>query len=332
MNALANEASAATKGTLSKRRCRILGWALPPLLFASILLFSLRDARSDASEPVPIHGRDNRVVPLLSTAVPASTPHHPDVALVLATSLGGNYSTARRQEVTRVLAANLALPYLQRLIVLAEHGARSAFPILNQKHGKLRVVQLKTQPTYTDLFNAASTGATQPNQLIAVANTDIEFGPTTLACIGPSRFQDQALIYALTRHPHPDCPSRSGGGAHPSLPQNLCTQQRQRDNAWINSADTFITSAPVPSAVLTEIGHVQNRLGAENRLLYFFARAGYTVENPCVDMPTFHRHCTGERAPTAQRGAQRVDARTPFKLGRHSLPTCNMSHTIAPVK
>lgn len=175
----------------------------------------------------------------------------------------------------------------------------------------VRLVPWPAQPTYADLFGYAS--RTLPGRLVTVLHSDIELDERSLACMPPlAAFTDQGpLLLALTRHPHPSCPTTSGGGALPTLPHNLCL------DAWtprggppraVNSADAFVFAAPAPAAVVASLGHLPNRRGAENRLAHVFSAAGYRVENPCHAVRVFHRHCEdGARVGGSSLAAARVD-------------------------
>ena len=137
-------------------------------------------------------------------------------------------------------------------------------------------------------------------------NADIQLDGASLACVTPSLVGNTTIL-ALTRHPYPGCPKVSGGAAaNPKLPINLCTTLRS-DGSYVNSADTFIVAPLVPAHVLEQLTHPQNRLGSENRMLYFFQQAGYTIRNPCSAIKTYHHHCLAERHASALQGAGRVD-------------------------
>ncbi|EDQ89956.1 uncharacterized protein MONBRDRAFT_7725 [Monosiga brevicollis MX1] len=254
-----------------------------------------------------------------ATSLSSSSVSHERIIYV--TSIGGIYHTSRHEEILAALRTNLESPWVEKLIMLTDKGWAATLRPTQRKLPKLKIEVFHEQPTYKDLFTSANAAA-HPGQLIMVANSDIELSNLTFVCLDKSQF-NKPLMYVLTRHPHPSCPKESGGGANPQLPKNLCTDKF--GGAFLSTADAFLTSAPVPQDVLDLIDHVQNRLGAENRLVHFFRSQGrYRILDPCFDMPVYHRHCSQERAKSAQLGSGRIDGHARSTWARHRLPNCSI--------
>ena len=231
----------------------------------------------------------------------------------LVTSFGGSYSEERRAELVGAILHNAGLLPVAALHVLTEQPA-AGHP-LQDLHPKVQLVPTRGQPTYADLLvhlnrlvaaPASSEGA--EGSFGVVMNADMELDGGSLRCIrsAPIVQRHNRLLYALTRHPHPSCKRASGGGVDPRLPTKLGLDRR-RDGSYTNSADAFLLHGPAPVSVVRLSNHTQNRLGSENRLLYFFKLAGYALENPCAQIRVYHRHCVRERTAGALQGAARVD-------------------------
>jgi hypothetical protein len=57
------------------------------------------------------------------------------------------------------------------------------------------------------------------------------------------------------------------------------------------------------------LSFLPNRRGAENRLAYVMATAGYDIQNPCHAVRVYHRHCdVAKRIGGSALGSARVDS------------------------
>lgn len=124
------------------------------------------------------------------------------------------------------------------------------------------------QPTYGMIFQYANTLPAET--IVCICNTDIEIGffdPTIL-----NHVNNQVLL-ALTRHnvfsgQADDYQIRNYGGSH----------------------DAFITRLPLTRISYQRLNFKQNLFGAENVLMFEFRSVGYTLKNPCKQLPIYHHH------------------------------------------
>lgn len=125
--------------------------------------------------------------------------------------------------------------------------------------------------TYGELLSLAATEA--PGEIVALANTDIEFNDTIRllesGCI-PNR------LFALTRWESPSSPRMTG---HLASERFFSGSQ----DVWVFVAGRV----PVPEGTFSiSLGHV----GCENAFLGCMVHAGCEVFNPALDVSTFHVH------------------------------------------
>ena len=181
-------------------------------------------------------------------------------------------------------------PKPQLLRLLAAHS-KSGVDVDN----RLVLVENDEQPTYSAFFEYINKAV--PNGAVAVvANSDIYFDES-LACLGPSSSKltdpcseaphlEPPVMYALSRRHSPAC------GRNFDLPKkrvfDLCEDYR-------GSHDAFVFTVPVHPHVVASTKHFQNRLGAENVVIFEFRRAGYVVKNPCKRIRAYHLHCSNQR-------------------------------------
>jgi hypothetical protein len=124
------------------------------------------------------------------------------------------------------------------------------------------------QPTYGMIFNYVNT--LTPHTVVCICNTDIEIGSFNPAIL--NRVNNQVLL-ALTRHNvfdgrEDDYQIRNYGGSH----------------------DAFITQVPLTRISYNRLNFKQNVFGAENVLMFEFKSVGYTLKNPCRQLPIYHHH------------------------------------------
>ncbi|EGD76536.1 hypothetical protein PTSG_07652 [Salpingoeca rosetta] len=255
----------------------------------------------------------------------------PPCDFVMIVSLGGTYSAAREEELMTALEKNADQIGFHCMHVLVD-GPMSS--VLRQRFRGVRglsIVERSRQPTFATLVNYANNNVStssffsphsQREQLVVLANADIVLGfnDTLLTCMTADDLRAHlgtTRIFALTRHPWPECPEESGGGSNPRLPQNLCKGTMPNGHT-VNSADTFVFVSPL-NVDTAQLGFVQNIRGAENRFIYHIMKAGYAIENPCHQVHTYHLHCVSERAHHAGMHASRADKHFRALIPRNSL-------------
>ena len=124
------------------------------------------------------------------------------------------------------------------------------------------------QPTYAMILEYANT--LRSNTVVCISNTDIEIGSFNSAIL--NRVNNEVLL-ALTRHNvfdgrEDDYQIQNYGGSH----------------------DAFITRVPLTRILYGRLNFKQNLFGAENVLMFEFRGVGYTLNNPCKQIPIYHHH------------------------------------------
>jgi len=227
---------------------------------------------------------------------------------------GKKYSKARFRELVTVLERNLRNRHIKAVHTLWEDVDPVIYVNASLAHKLIRVYYPR-QPTYKDLFDYSSLYLKRGSVAI-VANSDIHFDPT-LACVAPVRPHAKAfnatkqhLVYALSRHPAPPCAS-SG--------HDMC-------DVYIGSHDAFIFAPPLKRKVAVGLDFPQNRISAENVVIWEFRRMGYDVRNPCRVVRALHLHCTMERSyhmGSISHGGNRIgDVDRHASVNPSSLPRC----------
>jgi GR25 family glycosyltransferase involved in LPS biosynthesis len=161
----------------------------------------------------------------------------------------------RQTEIETAILANLNNSLVKEVILLCE----DQFPYAHQK---LKVIMVKTQPLYDDLFQTAN----MIYGLVMITNSDIELTVKELTRI-PS-FEE---IYALTRY--------EIDGTSPQI-----------DNYHaFGSHDSFIFWAPLKLRGSSFL-YPQNVWGSENLTINRLREMGYRIKNPCLTIKIIHHH------------------------------------------
>lgn len=121
------------------------------------------------------------------------------------------------------------------------------------------------------------------NQLVIVANLDISFDDTLQELAELTYFPPDLTLF-LSRYERP-----------PNEPLGIGSQCGPK---YIGSHDVFVFKAPLPPQLVESCrGIPLGILGAENVAMWNFKSAGYTVDNPCDRIHTWHNHRSGKRKP-----------------------------------
>ena len=163
---------------------------------------------------------------------------------------------------------------------------------------KLTATVVGAQPTYAEMLRKA--GELFPGELVAVANADIvlrhaerlDAGAFDAMSTG-SKAPRPPLVLALS----PTVVRGAGCG------DDICGKVPQ---GW--SWDAHLFRAPLLASF--DYGHLEstpplpvfmNQMGAENRVGFALAAAGYEVLNPCEAIIAEHWHCAPKVRPNARR-------------------------------
>jgi len=211
---------------------------------------------------------------------------------LITTFFKGTYRQARINEVIEVMRRNLNNPFIEAVHVLYEidnpRDDLKKTDAADKLDAKLVTVRVMRQPNYFRLFGYVN-AVLERGSIAIVSNSDIYFDHSLrhLKYGHPENKTEWRSVMALSRTRSPDC------GKEPDFGNiyDLCS-------TYIGSHDAFVFAPPVPDFVLQNSHHVQNRLGAENVIIYAFGWSpGYRnhVSNPCKRVRAFHLHCTMER-------------------------------------
>ena len=214
-------------------------------------------------------------------------------------------SRTRDKEVLEAIMLNVENIYLAKIHIFFEETSPAEVllerlvrrgKLSSKAESRIEFVATETQPTYSRFFEYANKKL-NPGAIAVIANADIYFDHS-LGCLGPSSskiadscVEDGAAVrppvaYALSRRHAPAC--SKGFDLVSKKVFDLCEDYR-------GSHDAFIFTVPVHPHLIASTTHVQNRLGAENIVVFEFRRAGYVVKNPCKYIKAYHLHCTNHR-------------------------------------
>lgn len=208
---------------------------------------------------------------------------------------------ARQAEYNECLLQNLSHQHVQQVHVLLEtcsdkislESALSSFDVDSSEKLKLKLktVMLGRQMKYSDAFEYCNNNL--QGQIAVVLNADIFVGSGLGALISCQKevFEVPATVLSLTRHERHICDALGGLDLEQTEERRWCGCPffRGRPN-YFGSHDSFWFVPPLKQGVLTGCQHVQNRWGAEHKVINELLRHGYVVENPSITLQTFHNH------------------------------------------
>ena len=141
------------------------------------------------------------------------------------------------------------------------------------------------QPNYSDIFHIV-TNYVEPRRKVddvwMVSNADIVLGEGFHLLQGQI---DNRTILGLSRHASKLCEE-----------QNQCLK-------FEGSMDSFLGAGPIKDAIIKNVNFKQNVMGAENVVFYEMKNAGYRLLNPCLNIKTYHHHCSN----VTSHGAYRIN-------------------------
>lgn len=226
-----------------------------------------------------------------NASFPTMPPPLPPIT-VLTSAYVGQYSTERQIELSLIAMRNQRLSTVARTHRIYEHGM--SFTPSSGVTG--RVLSADENVTYRTLFAEAQ----DFGGVVVLANADIYFDESLLCA---SMISNRTVL-ALSRHPSPDCFTKSARGDRGSEPVDFCDGYHPTHQA---SHDVFVFTPPMPITFLHALGDLKvNQFGAENVVIALLKAEGFHVVNPCANIHAFHQHCTRERAPSAKAGAKSI--------------------------
>jgi len=216
----------------------------------------------------------------------------------------------------RSAVARAAAQYTDRASVIIRHlnasdasgAAGSHATNLVQALEKLEAMVFGRQPTYADMFRHA--GEAFPGRLVAVANADIvlrgahRLDAAAFAEGGADGRRPLALALSATVVKGAGC----GDDLCGKFPMGWSWDVHVFRAPLARGFDYALLEALPPAPVF------MNAMGAEGRVGFALASAGYELLNPCVDVAAEHWHCapkTHAKPAAAARGNEGTTAAVP---------------------
>ena len=197
----------------------------------------------------------------------------------------------RQTEYDECLQRNLLHPQIQGLHILLEDAEeetslRLAISLLPETcREKLTIQHLGRRMLYSDAFDYANQHLV--GSICVILNADIFLGDFQIT-VDKTLFPEKSC-WSLTRHEKSTCLYLKKS---PPKQQDLacgCPFLRGKRN-YYGSHDSFWFVSPIVQGVLENCQHVQNRWGAEHKVINELLRHGYHIGNPSRTMRTFHNH------------------------------------------
>jgi hypothetical protein len=211
---------------------------------------------------------------------------------------------ARQAEYDECLLRNLSHPQILQVHVLLENCSdkNSLDMVVSSSDAseKMRTVILGRQMKYSDAFEYCNNYL--EGQIAVVLNADIFVGSDLDALLRHQKeLFEVPTVLSLTRHESHICESLKDEASRSCQGQGAaqtgkhrhhwcgCPFFRGRPN-YFGSHDSFWFVPPLKQGVLTSCQHLQNRWGAEHKVINELLRHGYGVQNPSISLRTFHNH------------------------------------------
>lgn len=206
----------------------------------------------------------------------------------------GNYTSERVKEILLCLERNLENPLISAVHVLWEDENPRQLIRKELRH-KLITSVVKGQPTYFRFFSYADLFL-ERGSIAVIVNADIffdksigliKFGHFDSSYVEPSRKSNaywQSLrdvnrtVLALTRRHADECGAKNDWKHDFDLCEN-----------YVGSHDAFIFAPPTPCKIIENSRHYQNRMGAENKLIWGIKKdKRIRLLNPCNKIIASH--------------------------------------------
>ena len=180
----------------------------------------------------------------------------------------------REQELLKTVRMNIFCPYILQIHLFFDNEESKEYLKKNLGENlfrKIKIIEIRHQPSYADLFKYANT---LKNQICMVANGDI-----WIKYIKKKSYieylKNKKFVYALTRHEY-----------------NLSSPLIDNFNG---SHDAFIFQSPVPDILTIYPTFPQHFWGSENVIVDLFSNSNYQGYNPCKDIIIIHEHKSTQR-------------------------------------
>ena len=180
----------------------------------------------------------------------------------------------RNDELQQCLKNNLENEFIEKIhLYVDDDEAVDCIKNMNN-NAKINIISVGFKPLYSDLFSYALNHL--QNKTCMIANSDIYLHDHDLDARLLSILNDNATVFALTRHEH-DFTS--------PMMDDFC-----------GSHDCFIFKSPLNFHDRIEnIKHVQHHWGSENIVLHELSKNNIKLYNPCHQIKIVHLHKSGLR-------------------------------------
>lgn len=204
----------------------------------------------------------------------------------LFTNFYSNHNLARQEEINECLSRNIANPMIDRIYVIIDSADINLYDF--DKSEKVETILYSKRPTYSYLFQLANTKIIE-NDITIISNSDIYFEEYAMTLI--SNYLQPGNCFALSRW------DRGPDGIFRLF------ERADSQDSWIfrgtidfiNNCDFFL-----------------GRPGCDNAISQRIEAAGYTIQNPSVDIRSIHIHNSSIRNYDASDYSQFVEQ--PYKL------------------
>ncbi|CAB9529201.1 expressed unknown protein [Seminavis robusta] len=158
---------------------------------------------------------------------------------------------------------------------------------------KLHPNVLGRQMLYSDAMQYANDKLS--GKLVVILNADIYLGSGVDQLLRHRHLLEpknngSPVVLSLTRHEHGTCRTTNNASNQPS--NDWCGCPFTRPGLYFGSHDSFWFEPPLDNRAIERCQHVQNRWGAEHKVIVELLRVGYNVANPCLTIHTHHHHAT----------------------------------------
>ena len=177
----------------------------------------------------------------------------------------------RTQELISALKNNIDSEYIEKIhLFVDDEISLNKLNEIAKDSNKIKIIELKKQPIYTDFFNYILNNL--PDKICMITNSDIYLHSCDISIL--DKLKDNKYLYVLTRHEY-------------DMSHYLI------DN-YSGSHDCYIfNSKYLDNTIINEhTQYKQNLPGIESQIISSFCKSGFKAFNPCKQIKIVHLHKT----------------------------------------
>lgn len=230
----------------------------------------------------------------------------------------------RQAEYDECLQRNVAHRHVSQVHLLLESPSDLEAVERLISSPKLCLTLLGRRMKYSDAFQYCNENL--QGRVAVVMNADIFLGESSNL---EDLLQQQQLIFypntvlSLTRHEKHIC-QYTHNASSAVIGWCGCPFFKGRPN-YFGSHDSFWLVPPLKPGVVNNCQHVQNRWGAEHKVINELFRHGYRVENPGITIRTYHNHLSDTHPWRKEPGGSQILA---DPRDHPPLPPTTLSHIL----